>query len=114
MARRQYRSNGFDERDLESAVSGFLRLDRRLQLFVVALLVVGGITAAAVYYHEQHRHPAPASGGIQTGPPPASVISTPNMLLGNPSGATADRANRNNYLIAKPYFSLSYNDANGT
>src|SRR5436853_3519840 len=116
MARRRYRSNGFDERDLrdvESAVNGFMRLDRRVQGAVVALLLVGGIIAAAVYYREQHRQPSPAAGGTAA-PAPESVVSTPNMLLGNPSGATADPANRNNYLMVKPHFALSYNDANGT
>jgi endonuclease G, mitochondrial len=117
MARRRYRSKGFDERDLrdvESAVNGFLRLDRGVQAAVVALLLVGGLIAAAVYYREHHRQPASAAGGTAAPvPAPASVVSTPNMLLGNPSSATADPANRNNYLMLKPYFALSYNDANG-
>ncbi len=39
---------------------------------------------------------------------------SPHLLLGNPSGATPDPANRTNYLMLKPYFALSYNDANGT
>jgi endonuclease G, mitochondrial len=118
MARRRYRSNGFDERDLrdvEAAVNGFKRLDRRVQGAVIALLLVGGLIAAAIYYREQHRQPSAAAGG--TNPPtstPASIVSTRNMLLGNPSGASADPANRNNYLMVKPYFALSYNEVNGT
>ena len=36
------------------------------------------------------------------------------MLLGNPSSATADPSRRDNYLMLKPYFDLSYNDSNGT
>ena len=31
------------------------------------------------------------------------------LLLGNPSGATADVANENNYLMPKPQYTLSYN-----
>ena len=38
----------------------------------------------------------------------------PHLFLGNPSGATADEGNSNNYLMAKPYFALSYNNSKGT
>ena len=37
-----------------------------------------------------------------------------NLKMGNPSGATADPSNRNNFLMEKPFFTLSYNDKNGT
>ncbi len=36
------------------------------------------------------------------------------LLLGNPSNATADIANENNYLMEKPPYSLSYNRGKGT
>jgi DNA/RNA endonuclease G (NUC1) len=36
------------------------------------------------------------------------------LLLGNPSGATANIANENNYLMIKPQYSLSYSRANAT
>lgn len=36
------------------------------------------------------------------------------LLLGNPSNATTDTANENNYLLNKPQYSLSYNRANAT
>jgi endonuclease G len=36
------------------------------------------------------------------------------MLLGNPSGATPDPANRENYLMVKPYYALAYNNTKGT
>ena len=36
------------------------------------------------------------------------------LLLGNPSGATTDIANENNYLIFKPQYSLSYNRSRAT
>jgi endonuclease G, mitochondrial len=36
------------------------------------------------------------------------------LLLGNPSGATGDVANENNYLMIKPQYSLSYSRANAT
>jgi len=34
-----------------------------------------------------------------------------NMLLGNPSGATTDTSNSNNYLIVKPQYDISYNNS---
>ena len=37
----------------------------------------------------------------------------PNLVLGNPSGATADPANANNYLLARAQYVLSYNRAGG-
>jgi len=37
-----------------------------------------------------------------------------HLLLGNPSGATEDEGNSDNYLMAKPYFALSYNNSKGT
>jgi DNA/RNA endonuclease G (NUC1) len=36
------------------------------------------------------------------------------LLLGNPSNATADIANENNYLMVKPQYSLSYNRSKAT
>jgi endonuclease G, mitochondrial len=36
------------------------------------------------------------------------------LILGNPSKATADVANENNYLMAKPQYSLSYNRSKAT
>lgn len=37
-----------------------------------------------------------------------------NLKMGNPSKATADSKNKNNYLMVKPYFTLSYNNKKGT
>jgi endonuclease G, mitochondrial len=36
-----------------------------------------------------------------------------HLMLGNPSGATEDIAHADNYLMAKPYFALSYNNSKG-
>ncbi len=36
-----------------------------------------------------------------------------NMAMGNPSNATTTASNINNYLMAKPQFSLSYNNSKG-
>lgn len=47
------------------------------------------------------------------------TVNAPNpnedpLLFGNPSGATADIANENNYLMPKPQYTLSYNRSKAT
>ncbi len=47
----------------------------------------------------------------------SSTITKPesvHLLLGNPSGATTNIANQDNYLILRPQYSLSYNRSKGT
>ena len=38
----------------------------------------------------------------------------PHLLLGNPSEATEDPKEKDNFLVKKPYFALSYNSSKGT
>src|SRR3954471_1754428 len=108
---------------IDASVNAFVRLDRRAQVAVLILALIVGLVAAAVYY-QRHRPPVATSTqgpATQTapetapGPPPqASTTASVQLLLGNPSGATADPTNRDNFLLLKPYYALSYNDANGT
>lgn len=44
-------------------------------------------------------------------PPLSSPKDDDNMALGNPSGATSDIANSNNYLMIKPQYVFSYNNS---
>lgn len=37
-----------------------------------------------------------------------------HLLLGNPSGATADRLKPNNYLMVRPHYALAYDSSKGT
>ncbi len=70
------------------------------------------IAAAVLYYVLEN--------GRQTGPPPPGPspnpeeATYPHLRWGNPSGATADPGNRDNYLMQKKYYALSYNDTKGT
>ena len=41
----------------------------------------------------------------------SSVTDNDNMMLGNPSNATADIVNANNYLMVKPQYCLSYSNS---
>ncbi|MDO1447954.1 DNA/RNA non-specific endonuclease [Rhodocytophaga aerolata] len=45
---------------------------------------------------------------------PASSTEELHILLGNPSKATADPANSENFLVIRPQYALSYNSARGT
>src|SRR4051794_17470409 len=79
-------------------------MDRKTQqtLFTVVLLLL-----AFAYLLIQERQRAP-----QEAPEPAEGYA--HLVMGNPSGATNDEANRDNFLMRKPYFALAYNNANGT
>jgi endonuclease G len=46
----------------------------------------------------------------EVGLPPPSY----HLAMGNPSNAKSDSADKDNYLMQKPYFALSYNDQKGT
>lgn len=45
---------------------------------------------------------------------PASPTTSVHLMLGNPSGATANIAYPDNYLMVKPQYALSYNKSNET
>ncbi len=47
-------------------------------------------------------------------PPETIGEASVHLTMGNPSGATDNPANRDNYLMRKPYFALAYNNARGT
>ena len=66
---------------------------------MVVLLLIVGVVAK---YHRWAAWRWSAPSGSAT-----------NLLLGNPSHATADPADANNLLLVKPYFALSYNDSTG-
>lgn len=67
----------------------------------MVVLLVLLVAVVAVYYFHANR----------IGPPGAVV--TPNLLLGNPSAASFDPGNRDDFLMVKPYFVLSYNSDKG-
>ena len=59
--------------------------------------------------------PPPADQPVSTGgdrPPAADTY--PHLLLGNPSKATDDPKEKDNYLLKKRYFALSYNSSKGS
>jgi endonuclease G, mitochondrial len=58
--------------------------------------------------------PSPTDEPAPVGDRPATAEAYPHLLLGNPSRATEDRKEKDNYLLKKPYFALSYNSSRGT
>ncbi len=83
---------------------------KRTHLSCGTLLLL--IAAAVLYYVLEN--------GWQTGPPPPGPSQNPeeagypHLRWGNPSGATADVGNRDNFLMEKKYYALSYNNTKGT
>ena len=67
-----------------------------------------GIVATAT---DAQMRTATVTINVNVNAPPAGEN---HMLLGNPSNATADVANENNYLMTKPQYSLSYNRSRAT
>jgi endonuclease G len=45
---------------------------------------------------------------------PSGRAQSEDLLMGNPSNATTAPADADNYLMVKPYFTLSYNNSKGT
>lgn len=43
----------------------------------------------------------------------AAATRDDNLAMGNPSGATTSTSNKNNFLMVKPQYALSYNDSRG-
>jgi endonuclease G len=118
-ARRRWNSDGPDyDQIVNISARALRRLDPRSQVLVAVLLISAAGVAAAVMCHRAR--PDRSTANAPPPPPPSAsaqsavAIRSPNLLLGNPSGATSDPANRNNYLMVKPFYALSYNDASGT
>lgn len=100
MARRN-RTDGEDvDAIINSSVASFRQLDRKSQIAVLVLVALLAVVVAVYYFHSYRA----ASSG---------AAATPNLLLGNPSGATSDPLNRDDFLMVKPYFVLSYNSDKG-
>jgi endonuclease G len=84
------------------AINLFCRLSVLQQIAVAAFLLIAGVVWWD-YFNHHLAGSVPISGGAAA-----------NLLLGNPSNATPDGFNRDNYLMVKPYYALSYNDTKGT
>ncbi|MEI7770803.1 MAG: DNA/RNA non-specific endonuclease [Chloroflexales bacterium] len=99
---------------------------RRLINLLILLLLLGGV---ALWNSRSRQTPAatpaqPAQGQPTTAAPaseapaataePDTARGNRNLRLGNPSAATHDASQPNNYLIERPQYALSYNRDHGT
>jgi endonuclease G len=108
-------------RSFEVAGTGPLRLeirktDRgsgRLNIDDIGLETAGAQSAptAAPAQLPQPMRPTPTTPPSSAGTPAARES---HLTLGNPSGATSDAANTNNYLLLKPQYACAYNARRGT
>ncbi|HEX8178282.1 MAG TPA: DNA/RNA non-specific endonuclease [Pyrinomonadaceae bacterium] len=81
---------------------------RKYLLPLVLLLVV-----VALFIYVRNRVPPPTPPESRPAPTTARVPVSPNVALGNPSDASSVASNKNNYLLVKPQYVLSYNDEKG-
>ena len=84
------------------------RAQWRLVAWVLPLLL---LLALWYFYGLPTAPPAPQPGSQPPGQGPDSYV---QLRWGNPSGAREDLADRDNYLMKKKYFALSYNNSKGT
>ena len=77
--------------------------------------VAVGAGAAGGYFENRNepRTPRPANPTAGTGTGTAQDPNDRNLALGNPSGATSDPANANNYLLVHPEFTIGYHAGRG-
>jgi endonuclease G len=79
----------------------------------VAAVCIFILLSVVVLRFVSRREAGPTGGRTTTtttaGRAPASL----NVATGEPSGATADASNKNNYLLVKPQYVLSYNNERG-
>jgi endonuclease G, mitochondrial len=91
-------------------------MNRNRLLFVagVAAICIFILLSVVVLRFVSKREVGPVGGPT---PAPTARVGlapvSPNVALGDPSGATTDASNRNNYLLVKPQYVLSYNDERG-
>lgn len=87
-----------------------LRIVRALTLCILVSVFLG-----CRALHDQFREPPKADPQQQQqAPDPRNNANSPHLPFGNPSAATADPANENDFLIVGDGSVISYNNARGT
>lgn len=89
-------------------------MNRNRLIFVagVAAICIFILLSVLVLRFVSRREPAPTSGPTSA-PTAGGAPVSPNIALGAPSNASADASNKNDYLLVKPQYVLSYNDERG-
>ena len=113
---------------LNREIQGLLTsLARRHPVAAVVLLLVGLLVAGAYLYFQNRdgsgawstdlpevNSPLPRPQPVPGVPADPAAWTRAHLMLGNPSGATDDPSRRDDFLLLKPYYALSYNDSAGT
>lgn len=94
------------------------RLPQKMQPLAALILIIFLLLSALGGWLAR-RHPAehkkPSSAKQRPAAPAAPAeAGYPHLLLGNPSGATENPGDKDNYLMRKSYFALSYNNEKRT
>jgi endonuclease G len=85
---------------------------RRVALAALVLILIGTVNYLR-HRPARQKRPKTTTTTTTTRPSGTSPSAALNLALGNPSNATDDAGSRDNYLIEKPQYVLSYNDGNG-
>jgi len=110
MAARRYRTAG-DYDNLPAIRSpAFQRMNPRARMALIAILLAAGIVAAALWYRGRHEQTANVPVRLR----PHDADRLPPSISRESERRDVPPANRDNYLMVKPFFALSYNDTNGT
>ncbi len=78
--------------------------------YTIPVNLGGGATTVSTTVSDAQGRTATPTIGITIA---AAPTNDDPLLIGNPSGATSDVANENNYLMVKPQYTLSYNRSKG-
>lgn len=79
--------------------------------YTIPAAAIGGTFGVSATASDAQARTATVSFNINVNAP---IVGEDPILFGNPSGATADVANENNYLMVKPQYTLSYNRSKAT
>lgn len=89
-----------------------------LTLVIAVALALGWAAYKKYFSPEEVREKGGRMGGVAPGEPPRRAPgaggAADNLLAGNPSGASADPARPDNYLIERQGYAFSYNRDRGT
>jgi endonuclease G len=82
---------------------------------IVAIGLIVILIGLAIWWNSSN-NPPPPQGPTSTQPEgkPSQADRSIHLTMGNPSGATDDPEKPDNFLMRKPYYALSYNNAKGT
>jgi endonuclease G len=83
-------------------------------LLAILFLLAGAVYLSRSFFDQAGDQREAAKNTTNPAPTNSPASDSIHLLLGNPSGATADEANEDNFLMVNSEFALSYNRSRGT